>query len=73
LAHQGSITVDALRDERKTAQIKNAYDEIKKSYLVLKNARARDLGTALLAEWKFRKAKRTQLNSLRRFLARLGN
>ena len=38
-AHEGSITIDAKASKEKAQKIQNAYDAIKKYYLVLKNAK----------------------------------
>ena len=65
LAHDGSITVDAVRDDRKLNQMRMAYDEARKIYLVLKSAQDKNLGTKLLARWRFRAALMRRLNSLR--------
>ena len=66
LAHDDSITVDALRDDRKWSQMRNAYDEARKLYLVLKSAQDKNLGTKLLGRWRLRAALMHRLNSLRK-------
>src|SRR5207237_873050 len=45
LAHDGSITTDAERDDRKLRQMTIAYEEAKKHYLILKDARDKSLGS----------------------------
>jgi glycosyltransferase involved in cell wall biosynthesis len=64
-AHDGSITVGALRDEGKWSQMIKAYDEARKVYLILKSAQEKNLGTKLLGRWRLRAALMRRLNSLR--------
>jgi glycosyltransferase involved in cell wall biosynthesis len=65
LAHDGSITTDAARDDRKLRQMTIAYEEAKKHYLVLKEARDKNLGNRLLGRWKLRSTIRNRVNLLK--------
>jgi len=64
-AHDGSITTDAVRDDRKLRQMTIAYEETKKHYLILKDARDKNLGNRLLSRWKLRRTIRNRVNLLK--------
>jgi glycosyltransferase involved in cell wall biosynthesis len=56
LAHDGSITTDAIGDKIKLAQLKSAYDEARQYYLILKEAEKRSRGCRLHQNWILRRA-----------------
>jgi glycosyltransferase involved in cell wall biosynthesis len=65
-AHPGSITVDATANAEKALGLKRGYEEIRKYYLIVKDALARDRGRHLLRRATAMRLIRRAIRHLRR-------